>query len=116
MMAWIKDTLKAESADDKIIWKASAMHHPMFGLHYDDYQSIINDFLPLIKAANFDAFFNGHEHLQNYANTDSKQFFTDFQLLGIDPKDQKSNCSSSAEWFPQHGKEETERSIEFKKG
>ena len=44
------------------------MHHPMFGLHYQDYQAIINDFLPKISKAKFDVFFNGHEHLMNYGN------------------------------------------------
>jgi len=44
------------------------MHHPMFGLHYDDYQSIIDDFLPLAKQNKQDVYFNGHEHLQNYGN------------------------------------------------
>ena len=48
MMAWINDTLDKQKEDKSIIWKASAMHHPMFGLHYDDYESIITDYLPLI--------------------------------------------------------------------
>jgi hypothetical protein len=55
--------------DDKIIWKASVMHHPLFGLHYTDFTAIIEDFLPLLKKYNFDVFFNGHEHNQSYANT-----------------------------------------------
>ena len=63
MMQWIKETLEEQSKDQKIIWKASSMHHPMFGLHYDDYQSIIDDYLPLIQQNNWDVYFNGHEHL-----------------------------------------------------
>ena len=63
MMKWIDETLEKQKNDSQIIWKATGMHHPMFGLHYQDYQTIIEDFLPKIKESNFDVFFNGHEHL-----------------------------------------------------
>jgi hypothetical protein len=39
------------------------MHHPMFGVFNDDYQSIIDHYLPLAQENQFDVFFNGHEHL-----------------------------------------------------
>jgi len=45
------------------------MHHPMFGLNHDDYQSIIDDFKPLVESHGYDVYFNGHEHLQNYGYT-----------------------------------------------
>lgn len=62
-MEWIKKTMEEQSKDDKIIWKASNMHHPMFGLHYDDYQSLVDDYKPLLEANSYDIYFNGHEHL-----------------------------------------------------
>jgi len=68
-MEWIKKTLEEQSKDEKIIWKASNMHHPMFGLNHDDYQSIIDDFKPLIESHGYDVYFNGHEHLQHYGYT-----------------------------------------------
>ena len=62
-MEWIKKTMKEHSEDEKIVWKASNMHHPMFGLHYDDYKSIIEDFKPHLVEHGYDIYFNGHEHL-----------------------------------------------------
>jgi|APCry1669189241_1035207.scaffolds.fasta_scaffold82383_2 hypothetical protein len=62
MMKWLDIKLEEIKNDDKIIWRASGMHHCMFGLHYEDYQAIIDDFLPKINNSNFDVFFNGHEH------------------------------------------------------
>ena len=68
-MEWIKKTMEEQSNDDKIIWKASNMHHPMFGLHYPDYKSIIEDFMPLLEEHGYDIYFNGHEHFQAYGYT-----------------------------------------------
>ena len=70
-MEWIKKTMEEQSKDDKIIWKASNMHHPMFGLN-NDYQSLIDDCKPLLEAHGYDIFFNGHEHKQIYGYTSSK--------------------------------------------
>jgi len=73
------------------------MHHPMFGLHYDDYGSIIKDFLPIIDKYDFDVYFNGHEHLLNYATVDRNATFkSDFTEAPKAPVD----CNSSVEWFP----------------
>lgn len=44
------------------------MHHPMFGIFYQDYHAIVNDFMPRIQEHNYDIFFNGHEHLNAYAS------------------------------------------------
>jgi len=44
------------------------MHHPMFGAHYSDNQGIIDHFLPMALANDYDVYFNGHEHLLNYAH------------------------------------------------
>ena len=48
-MKWIYETLQNISEDKKIIWRASVMHHPIFGLNYPDFTVIIEDFLPLLK-------------------------------------------------------------------
>ena len=98
MMAWIKQELDAQSTRTDLVWKASAMHHPMFGAHFGDYKNIHEDFLPLIRQANFDVFFNGHEHLMNYANYDYDETMANNwvdQTLHND-----SDCSSNNEWFP----------------
>jgi len=69
MMKWLDETMLRQSLNPEIIWKASSMHHPMFGVHYLDYDSIISDFLPRLKEANYDVYLNGHEHTMNYATT-----------------------------------------------
>ena len=48
MMKWLDIKVEEIKNDDKIIWRASGMHHCMFGLHYEDYQAIIDDFLPML--------------------------------------------------------------------
>ena len=68
MMHWITKTLDGLSSDKSVAWKATAMHHPMFGIFYQDYHAIIDDYLPRIESHGFDAFFNGHEHLKAYAS------------------------------------------------
>ena len=40
----------------------------MFGIFYQDYHAIIDDYLPRIEANGFDAYFDGHEHLNAYAS------------------------------------------------
>ena len=49
------------------------MHHPMYGEHYNDNGGIINKFLPMIEEHNYDAYFNGHEHMMNYAQIPMKE-------------------------------------------
>ena len=46
MMHWITKTFDSLSNDKSVAWKATAMHHPMFGIFYQDYHAIINDYLP----------------------------------------------------------------------
>jgi hypothetical protein len=108
MMTWIRDTLQKQKADPNIIWKASSMHHPMFGLHYDDYETIIGDFLPLIQDAKYDVFFNGHEHLQNYAH---HPYDGKFKEQGPFEKTDDS-CMDTIEWFPENGPEKDTRFYE----
>ena len=44
----------------------------MFGLKNPDYETIIDDYLPLLKQNGFDVYFNGHEHIQSYGFTGAK--------------------------------------------
>lgn len=46
MMHWIAKTFDSLYNDKSVAWKATAMHHPMFGIFYQDYHAIINDYLP----------------------------------------------------------------------
>lgn len=62
MMNWIDEVMANYSSRSDVIWKASSMHHPLFALHYDDFGSIISDYLPKIDKGNFDIYFAGHEH------------------------------------------------------
>lgn len=69
------------------------MHHPMFGIFYQDYHAIIHNFLPSIQHHNYDVFFNGHEHLNAYS-TVSRDY-----KLSIKEFDDGLNCQEKAEWF-----------------
>jgi len=116
-MEWIKKTMTEQSQDDKIVWKASSMHHPMFGMHYDDYNSIIDDFLPLMVENNYDVFFNGHEHLQNYAYhplnaTDGGEASN----VVLDDDRDGTDCNSNKEWFPEGGDVQQTRKVDALKG
>ena len=71
MMSWLNETLKHQSQDDSIVWKASQMHHFMFGAsNRADVDQIKEIFLPLIQEHGYDVFFNGHEHTQTYSFID----------------------------------------------
>ena len=69
MMDWIKNTIHEQNQDPNIVWKASNMHHPFFALTYADYQTIIDDYLPILKNAGYDVHFNGHEHTLTYSRS-----------------------------------------------
>lgn len=60
MVAW--------SNDDSIIWKATALHHPMWGKWYPDFANIVLNYLPLLQEFKFDLYLNGHEHVISYAH------------------------------------------------
>jgi hypothetical protein len=49
MMKWISSTFDNMKNDKSIAWKATSMHHPMFGIFYQDYHAIINDYLPRLQ-------------------------------------------------------------------
>jgi hypothetical protein len=48
-MKWITTTFDNMKNDKSIAWKATSMHHPMFGIFYQDYHAIINDYLPRLQ-------------------------------------------------------------------
>ena len=110
-MEWIKKTAAANKVNEKIVWRASNMHHPLFGLHYNDYQSIIDDFLPVALENDFDVYFNGHEHLMNYGFYDVSGLATDRNEGPI----QTADCNSSTELF-MNGADEATRSVTTRQG
>ena len=49
--------------------------------------------MPKIKESNFDVFFNGHEHLQNYGYVYKNETLSPKTYIdGV-------NCTNSTEWF-----------------
>mmetsp|Transcript_11171 Transcript_11171/g.18773 ORF Transcript_11171/g.18773 Transcript_11171/m.18773 type:complete len:385 (-) Transcript_11171:28-1182(-) len=110
-MAWIKKTVAANRNDEKIVWRASNMHHPLFGLHYNDYQSLINDFLPVALQNDFDVYFNGHEHLMNYGFYDK----TSLNPPREDIPSQTPDCNNSTEIF-MNGSDSKTRSVKTRQG
>jgi hypothetical protein len=77
------------------------MHHPMFGIFYQDYHAIINDYLPRLSHHGFDAFFDGHEHLNAYASV-----FKNENLQNTDYLD-GHGCEQDAEWFLSSGSDQS---------
>lgn len=70
---WINQTMYKWSQDDSIVWKATALHHPMWGKWYPDFQNIVSNYLPLLQEYKFDLYLNGHEHVISYAHYDYAQ-------------------------------------------
>lgn len=62
MVRWIEDKVNEWAQDDKIIWKATVQHHPLFAKHYTDYDHLITTYLPILVEHKFDFYLNGHEH------------------------------------------------------
>ena len=62
MMKDLTKVMEQQDGDASLVWKASIMHHMMFGLHYSDYGDILKKFLPMIQKHKYDIYFNGHEH------------------------------------------------------
>ena len=59
--------MEMTNKDPDVIWRASVMHHPLFGLPLD-YQQIVSNYMPLMKSNNYDIMFNGHNNQMNYAS------------------------------------------------
>ena len=101
--------MEEHEKDENIVWKASIMHHLMFGLHYNDYGSILDNFLPLLRKYKYDIFLNGHEHQMNYAytsqleydqNFDEVDFETDLHVKTHLRNMLKHKCYDKVEIFP----------------
>ena len=65
---WINETMLKWDKDDKMIWKATVLHHPMWGKWYPDFSPIVLNYLPMLQEHKFDLYLNGHEHVIAYAS------------------------------------------------
>jgi len=65
---WINQTMREWQQDDSIVWKATALHHPMWGKWYPDFANIVENYLPLLQEFKFYLYLNGHEHVISYAH------------------------------------------------
>ena len=45
---WINETMKKWAKDEKMIWKATVQHHPMWGKWYPDFAAIVANYLPML--------------------------------------------------------------------
>lgn len=51
-----------------MVWKATVLHHPIWGKAYPDFANIALNFLPILLDHKFDLYLNGHEHVISYAH------------------------------------------------
>jgi len=115
---WINETMHRWEDDPSIVWKATTLHHPMWGKWYPDFANIVSNYLPLLQEFNFDLYFNGHEHVISYAHYNYTQVpknyahvppqWMHYELSGYE-------CYQDLESFFGSASETTRR-IEFKKG
>lgn len=70
---WLNKTMNEWAKDDSIVWKATVLHHPMWGKWYPDFQNIVSNYLPLLQEFKFDLYLNGHEHVVSFAHYDYAQ-------------------------------------------
>lgn len=95
---FIKMTMQEWASNDKIIWRASIQHYPVWFLNLDEtaYAPINDVYLPLLRQYNFDLYLNGHEHLIAYAYLDNST-----PLSNNYPRNLQSseNCASGIEYF-----------------
>jgi hypothetical protein len=45
---WLNQTMSKWESDPSIVWKATVLHHPMWGKWYPDFQNIVENYLPLL--------------------------------------------------------------------
>lgn len=64
---WIKQTMEEWDKDPNMIWKLTALHHPLWGKWYIDYVPLVKNYLPLLMKHKFDVFLCGHEHTTVHA-------------------------------------------------
>ena len=46
---WINQTMQAWDQDPSIVWRATVLHHPMWGKWYPDFANIVDNYLPLLQ-------------------------------------------------------------------
>ena len=70
--------------NDDVIWRISFQHHLLFGKHYPDLNSLLNNYLPRLIDSKFDVYFGGHEHLMthSYINYDMANLFLPLPKTG----------------------------------
>lgn len=68
MYKWINETMLKWDEDEKMLWKGTVLHHPMWGKWYPDFANIVLNYLPMLQDHKFDVYLNGHEHVISYAH------------------------------------------------
>ena len=68
MYTWINQTMLEWDQDEKMLWKATVLHHPIWGKWYPDFANIVLNYLPMLQEHDFDVYLNGHEHVISYAH------------------------------------------------
>lgn len=106
--------MEDHAKDDKIVWKAANMHHPMFGLHYNDTEFIIDDFKPMMEEYGYEFYFCGHEHQSAYGYT--PMFDNDDTPVSKSQCQESGENISKKEWFPECESEQLTRKFEASKG
>ena len=79
-------------------------------MHYDDTETIVTNLMPLLKQHNYDVYFNGHEHLLNYAHAPDDLFKeptyeTEIiswyeKIMNLIYDKDKKTCHNNFEFFP----------------
>lgn len=114
MLADLEATLKRQRKDPNIVWKASIMHHPFFGMHYVDQYAAVHDLLPELKDAKYDVFFAGHEHLMSYGYTPIEKKTEDKPQVA--EAEWADRCYEDSELFPSDTRKKKSRTTQAKKG
>lgn len=117
MYKWTLDTMEAHAKDSKIIFKAVVLHHPMFGLYYDDYMVLVNRFLPKLRKYGYDLYITGLEHQMNYATFPLDDVGTGRTGKKIEEGiNNNQTCFKRSEFFPENGDESKTRTFMSSQG
>lgn len=116
-MDWIKNTFESTRNDEKVAWRATQAHVPMFLNNQPDAFNIIDRYLPVLRDHKVDVYFNGHEHVTSYAHApDSSVDIVPPASLTADPgffgSLKKETCERGLEYF-WHDKT---RNLEYNQG
>lgn len=96
--------MEGHAKDSKIVFKGVVLHHPMFGLYYNDYMVLVNRFLPKCRKFGYDLYISGLEHQLNYATfpMDNKGTGRTGRKIEADI-DKNDTCYKRSEFFPENG-------------